>query len=104
MSYNNKLTDDVDITAIKYSHQNLEIYIGSRRSLKVWSVVRGVMTKNYRDIVRADISIIELDDRERKCFIGTIEGEVISIDLCSGLLINRYSSHSQEISVLMYNN
>lgn len=32
---------------------------------------------------------------ERKGFIGTIEGEIVSIDLFSGLLINVYSSHQQ---------
>lgn len=58
VNYNPKLTDDVDITAIKYSSKNLEVYIGSRRNLKVWSIVKGVMVKNYKGIVQADISII----------------------------------------------
>lgn len=72
VNYNPKLTDDVDITAIRYSCKNLEVYIGSRRSLKVWSITSGINTKNYKNIVKSDISIIELDDRERKCFIGTV--------------------------------
>ncbi len=103
VSYNPKLTDDTAITAIKYSSKNQEVYIGSRRSLKVWSITKGINTKVYKNIVKSDISIIELDDRERKCFVGTIEGEIISIDLFSGLLISTYSAHEQEISVLMYN-
>lgn len=74
VNYNPKLTDDVDITAIKYSSKNLEVYIGSRKNLKVWSIKSGINTKTYKNLVRGDISIIELDDRERKCFIGTIEG------------------------------
>jgi hypothetical protein len=90
VSYNPKLTDDTDITAIKYSSKNLEVYIGSRKSLKVWSITKGINTKVYKNIVKSDISIIELDDRERKCFVGTIEGEIISIDLFSGLLISTY--------------
>lgn len=104
VNYNPKLTDDIDITAIKYSSKNLELYIGSRRNLKVWSITSGVMIKNYKNVVKSDISIIELDDQERKCFIGTIEGEIISIDLFSGLPITNYGSHEQEISILMYNN
>lgn len=104
VSYNPKITDDIDITAIKYSPKNLEVYIGSRKNLKVWSVIKGIMTKNYKNVVKSDISIIELDDMERKCFIGTIEGEIVSIDIFSGLLINSYSAHQQEISILMYNN
>lgn len=58
VSYDAKLTDDQDLTAIKYSSKNLEVYIASRRSLKVWSVVKGIQTKHYKDIVAADISII----------------------------------------------
>jgi hypothetical protein len=72
VNYNPKLTDDQDITAIKYSSKNLEVYIGSKRSLKVWSITKGVQTKHYKGIVKADISIMELDDRERRCFLGTI--------------------------------
>lgn len=94
VNYNPKLTDDQDITAIKYSSKNLEVYIGSKKSLKVWSITKGIQIKNYKNIVKGDISIIELDDRERRCFAGTIEGEIISIDLFSGLIINVYSSHS----------
>ena len=104
VSYNPKITDDIDITAIKYSPKNLEVYIGSRKNLKVWSVIKGIITKIYKNVVKSDISIIELDDMERKCFIGTIEGEIVSIDIFSGLLINSYSAHQQEISILMYNN
>jgi len=74
VNYHPKLTDDIDITAIKYSPKNLEVYIGSKKNLKVWSVTKGVMSKNYKNIVQTDISIIELDDLERKCFIGTIDG------------------------------
>ena len=95
VNFNPKLTDDTDITAIKYSSKNLEVYIGSKKHLKVWSITQGVNTKVYMNLVHSEISIIELDDRERKCFIGTIEGEIISIDVFSGLLINRYSSHEQ---------
>ena len=72
VSYNPKLTDDVDLTAMKYSPKNLELYIGSRRALKVWSVTTGVQTKHFKDIVEADIAILELDDRERRCFVGTV--------------------------------
>lgn len=58
VNYNPKLTDDQDITAIKYSSKNLEVYIGSKKSVKVWSIVKGIQTKNYKNIVKGDISII----------------------------------------------
>jgi WD40 repeat protein len=37
-------------------------------------------------------------------FAGTIDGQISSIDLFSGLIIASYSSHQQEISLLLYNN
>lgn len=104
VSYNPKLTDDQLLTAIKYSAKNLELYIGSKRSIKVWSVTKGTQIKNFLNIVKADITIIELDDRERRCFVGTIEGEIVSIDVFSGLLISAYCAHDHEIAMLIYNN
>lgn len=58
VNYNPKFTDDVDLTAVKYSSKNLEVYIGSKRSLKVWSIKQGINTKIYKNIVKSDISII----------------------------------------------
>jgi hypothetical protein len=52
------LTDDQDLTAIKYSSKNLEVYIGSKKSVKVWSITKGIQIKNYKNIVKGDISII----------------------------------------------
>lgn len=51
MNYNPRLTDDQDITAIKYSNKNLEIYIGSGRSLKIWSIETGLEKKVFTNIV-----------------------------------------------------
>jgi len=58
VNYNPKFTDDQDLVPIKYSSKNLEVYIGSKRALKVWSVTKGVQTKHYRNLVKADISIL----------------------------------------------
>ncbi len=58
VNYNPKLTDDQDLTAIKYSSKNLEVYIGSKKSVKVWSITKGIQIKNYKNIVKGDISII----------------------------------------------
>ncbi len=58
VNYNPKLTEDVDITAIKYSSKNLEVYIGAKKSVKVWSITKGTNTKTYRNLVKSDISIL----------------------------------------------
>lgn len=66
-------------------------------------MTKGVQTKMFTGIVEADITIIELDDRERRCFVGTVEGQIVSIDVFSGLVISSYCSHEHEISMLIYN-
>jgi hypothetical protein len=46
---------------------------------------------------------LELDHRERRLFVGSIEGQIVAVDVFSGLTISKYSSHSLEISLLLYN-
>lgn len=61
VNYDPKLTDDQEITAIKYSNKNLEVYVGSHKSLKVWCIERGVEKRNYVNVVDSEISILEID-------------------------------------------
>ena len=51
VNYNPRLTDDHDITAIKYSHRNLEIYVGSAKALKVWCIRSGLEKRTYAGVV-----------------------------------------------------
>jgi hypothetical protein len=37
---------------------------------------------------------MELDNRERRLFIGSIDGDVAALDVFSGLTIGKYSKHS----------
>ncbi len=57
----------------------------------------------YLDVIENDIAIMKLDFRERRLFLGSIEGDVVAVDVFSGLTIAKYSSHQQEISMLLYN-
>lgn len=46
-----------------------------------------------------------MDERDRRCFIGCIDGSIASLDIFSGLIIQEYSPHrNHEISVLIYDN
>lgn len=103
VNYNPRLTDDNEISAIKYSNLNLEIYIGSGRSIKVWCIETGVEKRNFSNVVNSEINVIEIDERHRRCFIGCINGSISSLDLFTGLIIQQYSSHRSEISLLSYN-
>ena len=56
VNYNPKLTDDHDINAIKYSHKHLEIYIGSFKYIKVWSIEAGTEKRNYTNVTESEIT------------------------------------------------
>lgn len=55
VSYNPKFTDDREITAIKYSNINLEIYIGTGSTIKAWSAEKGVVTRAFKNLIEGDI-------------------------------------------------
>lgn len=59
--------------------------------------------RSYNNVTESEITVLEIDERHRRCFLGCINGSIISLDLFSGLLINKYSSHKSEISLLHYN-
>lgn len=79
------------------------MYVGSKKSVKVWSVETGTLKTVYKDVVRVDLAVMELDQRERRLFVGSIEGDVVAVDVFSGLIIGTYSKHALEISLLLYN-
>ena len=81
----------------------MEIYIGSRRNIKVWSIDKGVQIRLFKDVIDTDIAIMELDDRQRRLFLGSIDGDIAALDVFSGLKIATYSKHAHEISMLLYN-
>lgn len=57
----------------------------------------------YKDVIEADIAIMVLDNRQRRLFLGSIDGDVVALDVFSGLTISKYSNHVLEISMLLYN-
>ncbi len=57
----------------------------------------------YKDVIDTEIAIMELDNRQRRLFLGSIDGDIVALDVFSGLTIAKYSNHAQEISMLLYN-
>lgn len=102
VSYDPKLTDDKDITAVKYSSINLEIYIGTGNTVKAWSAEKGVVSRTFKNLTQGDIICMELDSNHRRIFIGTIAGEVLSVDAFTGIILNRFAEHTKEVCYVGY--
>jgi|JI6StandDraft_1071083.scaffolds.fasta_scaffold05434_8 WD40 repeat protein len=102
VSYDPKLTDDKDITAIRYSNINLEIYIGTGGTLKAWSAEKGVVSRTFKNLTQTDIICMELDRNHRRIFVGSIGGDVLSVDAFTGIILNRFAEHTKEVCYVGY--
>jgi WD40 repeat protein len=91
VSYDPKLTDDKDITAVRYSHINLEIYIGTGGTIKAWSAEKGIVARTFKNLIESDIITMELDKNHRRIFFGSVSGEVLSVDAFTGMILNRFA-------------
>jgi hypothetical protein len=91
VSYNPKQTDDKEITAIKYSHINLEIYIGTGSAIKAWSAQKGIVVRTFKNLIDGDIITLELDASHRRIFFGSIAGQIKSLDAFTGMILNTYA-------------
>lgn len=102
VNHDPRLTDDHDLTAFVYSPVNLEIYIGSERDLRVWSIHKGVLVRQFKKRANKNIISLCLDKHHRRAFLGGIDGEIISVNVFTGAILNKYCSHSKEITFISY--
>ena len=55
----------------------MEFYIISGRSLKIWDAKKGVLSRNFKNLVEKDITAISLDKSHRNIFVGTSDGKIM---------------------------
>lgn len=76
-TYNPNSSDDKPINAVVISTKNQEMYSAASCNIKVWSLIKFTISRVYKNISSTDISVMTLDETERKLFIGTYYGEVL---------------------------
>lgn len=74
MNHDPKLTDDNELVAFAYSPTNLEIYIGSEKDLRVWSIHKGVLVRQFKKRTNKNIVSLCLDKHHRRAFLGCVNG------------------------------
>jgi len=80
-----EFSDDNPITNAKFSAERLEIYIAGDRSIKVWDARTGKPVRVMKNVLKSDITCMELDTQHRKLIVGSHQGEVKVFDLFSGI-------------------
>ena len=83
--FQHEYSDDNPITTAKFSEERLEIYVAGDRSIKVWDARTGKPVRIMKNVLKTDITCMELDTQHRKLIVGSHQGEVKIFDLLSGI-------------------
>ncbi len=73
---NYKATQEYQITTLLYSARNMEIYMGSYKSITIWSLNKGIQTRYLSNAMRGEITQMCFDDMHRKLFVCDQKGSV----------------------------
>ena len=92
---NPDLCDDNIIIGCEYYPYNNNIITISTKNIKFWNIFNGKVDKIYEDLMNGnEISIFELDKRNKKCYLGDNYGKIRCYNLINGILLKEFKSHS----------
>ena len=69
--FQHEYSDDNPITTAKFSEERLEIYVAGDRSIKVWDARTGKPVRIMKNVLKTDITCMELDTQHRKLIVGS---------------------------------
>ncbi len=70
--------------------------------VKVWDAITGKLQSVYRELSSSELTCAVLDSRERKLFIGTMNGEIFTVNIRNGAKMREFISHSGMITGLCH--
>ena len=95
---NPDLCDDNIIIGCEYNPFNNNIITISTQNIKFWNIFNGKVDKIYEDLMNGNnITIFELDKRNKKCYLGDNNGKIICYNLINGILLKEFKSHNAGI-------
>lgn len=98
-------SDDHPISSAKFSAERMEIYVAGERSVKVWDARSGKPVRVLKNLLKSDITVMEIDNHARKIVVGSQQGELKICDLNSGVTLIELDAHDPqegEISFIAY--
>ena len=92
------LCDDSIIIGCIFNSYNNEIISISTQRIKFWNILNGKVNKMYEDLMNgSDISVFELDKRNKKIYLGDNYGKIRCYSLINGILLKVFKSHTSGI-------
>ena len=92
------LCDDSIIIGCIFNSYNNEIITVSTQRIKFWNILNGKVNKMYEDLMNgSDISVFELDKRNKKIYLGDNNGKIRCFNLINGILLKEFKSHNSGI-------
>ena len=92
---NPNLCDDNLIIGCTFNSYNNELITISTERIKCWNIFNGKVNKIFENLMNgAEISIFELDKRNKKCYLGDIIGKIRCYNLINGILLKEFKSHN----------
>ena len=92
------LCDDNIIIGCEYNCYYNNIITSSTKNIKVWNIFNGKIDKIYEDLMDGnEISIFELDKRNKKFYLGDRTGKIKCYNLNNGILLKEFKNHNDTI-------
>ena len=99
------LCDDNLIIGCAFNSSSNELITISTERIKFWNIFNGKVNKIYENLMNgAEISIFELDKRNKKCYLGDINGKIRCYNLINGILLKEFKSHNSTIVKIIHSN
>ena len=97
------LCDDSIIIGCVFNSFNNEIISISTQRIKFWNILNGKVNKMYEDLMNgSDISVFELDKRNKKIYLGDNYGKIRCYSLINGILLKEFKSHISGIANIFH--
>jgi WD40 repeat protein len=96
-----KVDESHAIACIYNSHYQV-FFTAHANCVKSWNASNGSLKIVFRDLTPGEITALELDNRQRKLYIGDSRGNVLSINAKNGALIKKFKNHAGQVSDLVY--
>ena len=92
---NPNLCDDNLIIGCAFNSYSNELITISTERIKCWNIFNGKVNKIFENLMNgAEISNFELDKRNKKCYLGDINGKIRCYNLINGILLKEFKSHN----------
>jgi len=95
---NPSLTADSAIMAIAFSHRKFEIATSVKNNIRIWCALTGKIVAVHNNVITGNITALTLSGGERRCFVGSDNGQMCCINFACGAALKELTPHSAEVS------